>query len=130
MLTIKENFIASYKSSRLEIFRKESLIFLRKHAETYTQEKHNDEILAYIDKVIHSAQIAHIKRRTNIQKLMLLVLHHPNKFSPAHKRLLTDANLDEDYRIDRLAHFLDEGNKSTLVTVDTDLTAYGFSPSV
>lgn len=123
MITIKEGHINELKLSKLKAFRNDSVLSLKKNETAFCEEKDNDTLLNFIDDTINYASSSSIKRKNNIKRLMLLIIRHPSPLTPPQNDLLEDENLDEGYRVQKLAAFLEKRNGQTLVSVDTDLKA-------
>ena len=121
MINAEQMEVFEYQS--MDLFIKKSIPFLKENAPEFTNEKSDDELEKFIIKTIQFAESHNIKRKVNVQRVMLLKIEHDFSYNLycELKYALSGTSFGEGYRIDKFKILLASKNQRAVITLDAEI---------
>jgi hypothetical protein len=123
MLTIRPDQMEIFKEYSVKSFIQRSVLFLKKSAPEFTDDKSDNEIRDFIKKMIGFSKEHNIKKEKHVQRMLLLKINHSfdDQLPDNLNYVLSGNNFSEEYRIEKFIHQLTSNNQRTIITLDDEI---------
>ncbi len=123
MLIIRQSQLEAFEAAAMQSFAKRCKKFLREFLKEWSQDKPEEDLGRFVEKMLRFTGEHGISKEKNILKMMELKIHYAFPF-PLPERLqnvLLPIDRDEDYRMLRFKKALDPQQKElTAINLDSD----------
>jgi hypothetical protein len=123
MITIRPDQMEIFKEYSVKSFIQRSVLFLKKTAHEFTDDKTDNEIRDFIKKMIDFSKEYNIKKEKHVQKILLLKINHSfdDRLPENLNFILSGNDFSEEYRLAKFIHQLTSNNQRTKITLDDEI---------